>query len=370
MSPIKSREIEYENLRKLNAPFFEELKQAYNEVLESGWFILGKQVDAFEKEFASFCGCHYGVGLASGLDALVLSLRVCDLPPGSEVIVPSNTYIATILAILQAGLKPVLAEPDISTYNIDPQKIEERISKNTSALLVVHLYGKCCEMDSVMDLAKSYHLKVIEDCAQAHGARYKEKLAGSFGDMAAWSFYPTKNLGALGDAGAVTTNSSDHATRLKIMRNYGSKVKYYNEEAGVNSRLDELQAAFLRVKLKHIDDITAHKRFLADIYFQNLTDDVIKPFVSDDYYDVYHIFNIRTSKRDLLRQYLLEKGIKTEIHYPVPPHKQKAMQGILENSFFPVSEEIHNTTLSLPISYFHAKDDVLQVCETINQFYK
>jgi dTDP-4-amino-4,6-dideoxygalactose transaminase len=366
---MKPCEIDYENLSKLNAPFLEEFKLVFDEVLKSGWFILGKQVDAFEKEFAAYCNCAHGIGVASGLDALVLSLRVCDLPPGSEVIVPSNTYIATILAILQAGLRPVLAEPDIDSYNIDPKKIEEKISKNTSAILVVHLYGKCCDMDAITGIARQHNLYVIEDCAQSHGAKYKERPAGSFGDLAAWSFYPTKNLGALGDAGAITTSVPGYAERLKMLRNYGSKIKYYNEEAGFNSRLDEVQAAFLSVKLRHIDEINAHKRYLAGIYLQNLSEEVIRPSVSKDHYDVYHIFNIRTAKRDLLRQYLLENGIKTEIHYPVPPHKQKAMQGILDGTF-PVSEEIHNTTLSLPISFFHTSEDVLRVCDTINQFYK
>jgi len=363
-------EIDYENLARLNAPFLEEFRRSFDAVLDSGWFILGRQVEAFEKEFASWCTCEYGIGLASGLDALMLSLKVCNLPAGSEVIVPSNTYIATILAILQAGLQPVLVEPDIASYNIDPQKIEEKISGRTGAILVVHLYGKCCDMDPVLDIAARHNLYVIEDCAQSHGARYKNRVAGSFGDLAAWSFYPTKNLGALGDAGAITTNSSGYAERLKVLRNYGSKVKYHNEEVGFNSRLDEVQAAFLRVKLKHIAAITDHKRSLASVYLQHLNDEVVKPSVGPDYFDVYHIFNIRTARRDELKQYLLANGIKTEIHYPVPPHQQKAMQGILKETSFPVSEEIHATTLSLPISYFHTSEDVLQVCEAINQFYK
>lgn len=367
---MKPAEIDYENLARLNAPFLEEYRLTFNDVLDSGWFILGRQVEAFEKEFAAWCRCAYGIGLASGLDALMLSLKVCNLPAGSEVIVPSNTYIATILAILQAGLRPVLVEPDMASYNIDPARIEEKITKRTGAILVVHLYGKCCDMYPVLDIAARYRLPVIEDCAQAHGAKYRDRVAGSFGDLAAWSFYPTKNLGALGDAGAITTNNSGYTERLKMLRNYGSKVKYYNEEVGFNSRLDELQAAFLRVKLKHIAAITGHKRYLAGLYLQHLTGEVIKPVVSDEHYDVYHIFNIRTPQRDALKQYLLEKGIKTEIHYPVPPHRQKAMQDILEETSFPVSEEIHATTLSLPVSFFHTADDVLRVCETINQFYK
>ncbi|MET0391952.1 MAG: DegT/DnrJ/EryC1/StrS family aminotransferase [Chitinophagaceae bacterium] len=367
---MKPAEIDYENLSKLNAPFREEFRQAFDEVLQSGWFILGRQVEAFEKEFAAYCHCSYGIGLASGLDALMLALKACNLPAGSEVLVPSNTYIATILAILQAGCRPVLVEPDIATYNIDPKQIEEKITKNTAAILVVHLYGKCCDMDPILEAAGQHQLYVIEDCAQAHGAKYKDRVAGSFGHLAAWSFYPTKNLGALGDAGAITTQDAGWTDRLKMLRNYGSRVKYYNEEVGFNSRLDEVQAAFLRVKLRHMDAITAHKRSLAAIYLDHLTSEVVKPSVSDDYYDVYHIFNIRTTRRDELKQYLLEKGIKTEIHYPVAPHRQKAMQGILDEAVFPVSETIHATTLSLPISFFHTADDVLRVCETINGFYK
>lgn len=367
---MKHAEIDYENLSKLNAPFREEFRQAFDEVLQSGWFILGRQVEAFEKEFAAYCNCAYTIGLASGLDALMLSLKACNLPVGSEVLVPSNTYIATILAILQAGCRPVLVEPDIATYNIDPKRIEEKITKHTSAILVVHLYGKCCEMDPVLEIARQHKLYVIEDCAQSHGATYKGRVAGSFGHLAAWSFYPTKNLGALGDAGAITTQDAGWTERLKMLRNYGSKVKYYNEEVGFNSRLDEVQAAFLRVKLRHMEAITQHKRSLAAAYLAHLTDEVVKPSVSDEYKDVYHIFNIRTPRRDELKQYLLDKGIKTEIHYPVAPHRQQAMQGILTESSFPVSEEIHATTLSLPISFFHTQDDVLRVSNTINEFFK
>jgi len=367
---MKPAEIDYENLSKLNAPFREEFRQTFDGVLQSGWFILGRQVEAFEKEFAAYCNCAYGIGLASGLDALMLALKACNLPTGSEVLVPSNTYIATILAILQAGHRPVLVEPDIVTYNIDPKRIGEKITKQTGAILVVHLYGKCCEMDPVLEIARQHKLYVIEDCAQAHGAAYKGRVAGSFGDLAAWSFYPTKNLGALGDAGAITTQDAGWADRLKMLRNYGSRVKYYNEEVGFNSRLDEVQAAFLRVKLRHMEAITEHKRLLAATYLTHLTDEVVKPSVSEEYKDVYHIFNIRTARRDELKQYLLDKGIKTEIHYPVAPHRQQAMQGIITETSFPIAEEIHATTLSLPISFFHTQDDVLRVSDTINEFFK
>lgn len=356
--------IEYENLRLVNQKLFGKYKEIFNIFLESGWFVLGNQVKKFEEEFANFNNMKYCIGVASGLDALILALDAFKFSKDSEIIVPANTYIATILAIVRNGLKPVLVEPDIATYNIDPSKIEEKITKNTKAILVVHLYGKPCDMDSIMAIAKKYDLKIIEDVAQAHGAMYKDKKVGSFG-VGCFSFYPTKNLGALGDAGAITTNDDNLAEIFKSLRNYGSAVKYYNEELGYNSRLDEIQAGFLSVKLEILDEITNHKRGLAKIYLENLDDRFIKPAVDDDYFDVYHIFNIRHKQRDELKIYLLENGVKTEIHYPLAPHKQKAMQGIIEGEY-PISEEIHNTTLSLPISYFHTRDDVMRVCEVMN----
>lgn len=359
--------VPYEDLKKLNTPFMQDFKSVFDEVLESGWFILGNQVSNFEEQFAAYCQSNYCVGVASGLDALVLSLEILDLPKGKEVIVPSSTYIASILAVLRAGLKPVFAEPDINTYNIDPAKIEEKINKNTVAILPVHLYGKCCEMDKILDLAKTFDLKIIEDAAQAHGAMYKGKKAGTFGDVGCFSFYPTKNLGALGDAGAVVVENEHLAKKCKIWRNYGSNKKYYNEVLGYNSRLDEMQAAFLSAKLKKLDLINQHKRELARLYFDNLKDDYIKPVIQDDYYDVYHIFNIRHPKRDQLKQYLLEQGIKTEIHYPVAPHHQEAMKGLVQGAF-PISEEIHSTTLSLPISFCHTEEDVYRVIEAMNKF--
>jgi dTDP-4-amino-4,6-dideoxygalactose transaminase len=263
---------------------------------------------------------------------------------------------------------PVLVEPDIETYNIDAKKIEEKITGNTKAIMVVHLYGKICDMDSVMAIAKKYNLRVIEDCAQAHGAKYKNIKAGNFGDLNAFSFYPTKNLGALADAGAITTNSHQLAEHVKMLRNYGSKVKYYNEVIGVNSRLDEIQAAFLSIKLKQLDKINEHKRKLAALYQYNLKSEFIKPQVHKDYYDVYHIYTIRHQNRDGLKEYLKKKDILTEIHYPVPPNKQKAMTNIFNNCPTPIAEEIHKTTLSLPISYFHTEDDIMQVIEVMNQF--
>ncbi len=360
--------IEYENLNSLNKPLQEEYKTAFNEVLESGWYILGNKVKEFEKQFAAYCNTKHCVGVANGLDALNLSLRAFGFNKGDEVIVPSNTYIATILSIVENGLQPVLVEPDLATYNINPKLIEQAITPKTKAIMVVHLYGKVCEMDAILTIAKKHNLKVIEDCAQSHGAKFKNKLSGSFGDYAAHSFYPTKNLGALGDAGAVTTNDENLANEIKVLRNYGSEVKYYNEVIGVNSRLDELQAALLLVKLKYMEKITSHKRDLASVYLKELKSDYIKPQVHADYFDVYHIFCVRHPKRDVLKDYLLKNEIKTEIHYPVAPNKQKAMTGILDKQITPIAEEIHTTTLSLPISYFHTKEIILKVCEVMNKF--
>ena len=359
--------IEYENLRKVNQPFFEEFNNVFNKVLESGWFVLGTNVEEFEKEFADYLNISHCVGLASGLDALSISLKVLDLKPESEVIVPSNTYIATVLSILISGNIPVLVEPDIATYNIDPCRIEEAITSNTKAIIIVHLYGKTCDMDPIIDICRRHKLYLIEDCAQAHGAEYKGKKAGSFGDMAAFSFYPTKNLGCLGDGGAIVTNNPDYAKKARMIRNYGSEKKYYNECQGVNSRLDEIQAAFLRVKLKHLNEIVSHKRELAATYFEGISDKFITPLVHPYFFDVYHIFNIRHKKRDELKKYLLENGVKTDIHYPVPPHKQKAMK-FMNDLKFPISEEIHRTTLSLPISAFHTYDDILKIIRILNDF--
>jgi dTDP-4-amino-4,6-dideoxygalactose transaminase len=281
--------------------------------------------------------------------------------------VPSNTYIATILAIVQSGHIPVLVEPDIRTYNIDPAKCALAITPKTKAIMVVHLYGKACEMDQLLGLCREHKLALIEDCAQAHGAEYKGKKVGTFG-IGAFSFYPTKNLGCLGDGGAVVTSDERIAAKIKTLRNYGSKVKYYNEVVGYNSRLDEVQAGFLSVKLKHLAVITEHKRTLARYYFDNLAKEYILPVEDKDFYDVFHIFNVRHPQRDELRQYLLDHGVKTEIHYPVSPNKQQAMRGILDQIACPISEEIHATTLSLPISYATTLDEVKTVVEHLNAF--
>lgn len=359
--------IDYENLANLNRPYYDEFQSAFREVLKSGWFVLGQNVTKFESEFAQYLNVDYCIGVASGLDALVLSLKALDLEPNSEIIVPSNTYIATILAILQCGHMPVLVEPDILTYNIDPSKIAKSITLKTRAIIVVHLYGKPCDMDPIIDICHQYNLFLIEDCAQAHGAEYKGKKVGSFGQMAAFSFYPTKNLGCLGDGGAVVTSHEEYNEKVRMLRNYGSKVKYYNEHIGFNSRLDEVQATFLSIKLKHLDLINYHKRKLAAIYRKNLNANYVLPHETSETYDVYHIFNVRHSKRYLLKEYLLNNGIKTEIHYPVSPNKQKALSH-LNLGDFPISEEIHRTTLSLPISTFHTEDDIYKVIEVMNRF--
>jgi dTDP-4-amino-4,6-dideoxygalactose transaminase len=360
--------IEYENLARVNRPFFEEYQRSFRETLEKGWYILGNNVRTFEEEFAAYCGARHCIGVASGLDALLLSLKAFGFSAGDEVLVPSNTYIATILAIINAGLKPVLVEPDIRTYNIDPSLIAEKITQRTRAIMVVHLYGKVCEMDAVMQTAKSHGLKVIEDCAQSHGALYHGKKAGSLGDIAAFSFYPTKNLGAIGDAGAVTTDDDAMAEKIFTLRNYGSRKKYYNDVVGYNSRLDEIQAGFLSVKLKHLDEINRHKIRLSEIYLNGLSGNYVLPLPSVNGDHVFHIFNIRSRHRDELMEFLLENGIKTEIHYPVSPVNQKAMQGILSTQTTPVSDTIHRTTLSLPLSFGTTPEEAGRVVSVINSF--
>jgi len=360
--------IDYEDLKKVNNPFHEELINAFSYKLREGWYVLGESVKSFEREFSAYVGTKYCVGVASGLDALTLSLIALELPKRSEVIVPSNTYIATILAIVNAGHIPVLVEPKVSTCNIDTSLIAEKITKRTKAIMPVHLYGKVCDMEEILTLAEKYDLKIIEDCAQAHGARFSDKKAGSFGDVGAFSFYPTKNLGAIGDAGCITTNDENLYDRLLYLRNYGSKLKYHNEYFGMNSRLDEIQAAFLLVKLPFLDKINAHKRTLAALYFEQLDSKFILPARNDNYFDVFHIFQIRTSERDRLKIYFSEAGIGTEIHYPIPPYKQNALKHLFPSNDFPISDEIHSTVLSLPISFAHTVDDILQVIQVANQF--
>jgi dTDP-4-amino-4,6-dideoxygalactose transaminase len=360
--------LDYENLAKLNAPYFEEMERAFSKSLRSGWYILGQEVQKFEAAFASYCGTKHCVGVANGLDALSLSLQAADLEPGSEVLVPSNTYIATILAIVQRGFKPVLVEPEEATYNIDHRLISQHTGPKTKAIMVVHLYGKLCRMEEIVRVAKEKNLVVIEDCAQAHGAAYKGKKAGAWGHFGAFSFYPTKNLGAFGDAGAVTINDGAMNEKLKTLRNYGSREKYYNELVGTNSRLDEVQAAFLSVKLNYLEKINEHKRMLAQLYFEGIRGEFILPVREPDFTDVFHIFAVRHPKRDALKEHLLKSGIKTEIHYPVAPNRQVAMKGILDHIETPVAEAIHKSVLSLPISGYHSTGDISRVIDALNRF--
>jgi len=361
--------IEYEDLKRSNKEFEGQFKQVFDRFINNGRYILGKEVDMFEKEFAAYCGSKYCIGVASGLDALYLSLIALELPKDSEVLVPSNTYIATILSIVNAGLKPVLVEPRIDTCNINPGLIEKNICKATRAILVVHLYGKPCEMDLILAIAKQYNLTLIEDCAQAHGAKYANKKVGTWGMFGAFSFYPTKNLGALGDAGAIVTDDEKMAVKIKALRNYGSHQKYYNQYVGINSRLDELQAAFLRIKLTHLDAINKHKVQLALLYSQLISNaKVVLPVAQKNAEEVFHIYNIRCATRDHLKEFLLKSGVKTEIHYPVAPNLQPAYSQMFANSTFPISEEIHKTTLSLPISYWHTEDNVTYISNIINSY--
>ncbi len=360
--------IKYEDLYKSNEPFIGEIKDAINEVVDSGWFVLGKAVENFEKQFSSYHGCLSTIGVASGLDALTIGIQALELKKGSEVIVPSNTYIATIMSIMENGCVPVLVEPDIGTYNISPSGIEAAVTDRTSAIVVVHLYGKVCEMDSILKIAQDKNLRVIEDCAQAHGAKFNGKLAGTFGDIGAFSFYPTKNLGAMGDAGAIICKDLEVAKKVRAIRNYGSERKYFNKYIGKNSRLDEIQAAILTVKLKRLDQITEHKRKLASLYHENLSENFILPKKNNSFYDVFHIFNVRHERRDELKKYLSDNGIETEIHYPVAPVNQEAMKSLFEGVKTPIAEEIHRTTLSLPISFCHKEEDIKHVITVMNKF--
>jgi dTDP-4-amino-4,6-dideoxygalactose transaminase len=338
----------------MKAPYQElqnELDAAYHRVMASGWYVLGEEVESFEREFAAYCGVKHCIGVGNGLDALHLILRAYDIGAGDEVIVPANTYVATWLAVSYSGALPVPVEPVEWTYNIDPQLLEAAITPKTKAILVVHLYGQPAEMDAITALAEKFGLKVIEDAAQAHGARYHARNAGRLGDAAGWSFYPGKNLGALGDAGAVTTDDDNLAEKVRELRNYGSKVKYYNLIKGYNSRLDELQAAFLRVKLKYLDDWNFRRIEQAEQYIEMLRPtDLVLPSVPKGIQPAWHIFAVRCKQRDRLQEYLQKNGIGTLIHYPLPPHLQPAYQELgLQIGSFPITERIHQQVLSLPI---------------------
>jgi dTDP-4-amino-4,6-dideoxygalactose transaminase len=350
----------------------EELDAAYHRVMNSGWYILGEEVEAFEQEFATYCGVRHCIGVGNGLEALHLILRAYGIGSGDEVIVPANTYIATWLAVSYAGAKPAPVEPDLQTYNIDPTRIEAAITPHTKAIMPVHLYGQTADMDPIMEIARRYGLKVIEDAAQAHGARYKGRMAGGIGDAAGWSFYPSKNLGAFGDGGAVTTNDDQLAERVRLLRNYGSRDKYFNEVKGFNSRLDPLQAAFLKVKLQHLDDWNERRIVLAKTYQEGLASalDLILPYVSAWANPSWHLFVIRHVERDSLQKRFSAYGIGTLIHYPVPPHLSDAYReaGWKEGDFA-VTEQIAASVLSLPIGpHLTAKeqDNVIKRLKAIN----
>lgn len=364
--------IKFLDLQKINGLYREELFDAAKRVIDSGWYLLGNELASFETEFAEYCGAKFSVGVANGLDALILIFRslkeMGKLDDGDEIIVPANTYIATILAVTENKLKPVFVEPDLETYNLNPSLLEKHITKKTKAVLPVHLYGQLADMNAINAIAKKYDLMVIEDSAQAHGARRNNSIAGNSGLASGFSFYPGKNLGALGDAGAVTTNDPALAEMVRAIGNYGSRQKYVNDFKGVNSRLDELQAAFLRVKLKHLDEEIKQRRKVAEFYLANLNNPkIILPKVSESESHVWHLFVIRSVERDNLQTFLTENGIQTLIHYPIPPHKQSAFREFFTLKL-PVTELIHQQVLSLPIHSCITQDEMEKVVEILNRW--
>jgi len=349
----------------------EPLDAAYRRVAESGRFILGPEVEQFEAEFAAYCGANHCIGAGNGLDALHLILRAAEIGSGDEVIVPANTYIASWLAVSYAGATPIPVEPDERTYNIDPDRIEAAVTGRTRAIMAVHLCGQAADMDAINEVAARHDLKVIEDCAQAHGARYKGASVGALGYAAAFSFYPGKNLGALGDGGAVVTNDSDLARRVRIIGNYGSEVKYYNEIKGINSRLDEFQAAFLRVKLARLDDWNLRRRQVAKDYLEQLEGvaNLTLPHVPDWADPVWHLFMVQHPQRDLLQKHLTANGVGTIIHYPLPPHLQKAYAELgYRRGSFPISERLADEVLSLPMSAYQSAEETNYVVEQLSTF--
>ena len=368
--------ISFLDLKNINAQYKTELVEACTRVIDSGWYIGGKELEQFESNFATYCGVKYAIGVANGLDALILTLRAWKelgkLKDGDEVIVPSNTYIASILAITANNLTPVLVEPNIDSYNIDPSKIEAAITPRTKVILPVHLYGQLAQMPEIMDIARKHDLLVLEDSAQSHGAQIQGKKAGDWGDASGFSFYPGKNLGALGDAGAVTTNDDELAQMLRALRNYGSHEKYKNLVPGVNSRLDEIQAAMLDVKLKFLDQEVEHRRKIADLYLSRIIHpEIILPLkdINAKHYQshVWHLFVIRNKSREALQKYLADNGVQTLIHYPIPPHKQQAYKE-WNNLSYPISEKIHSEVLSLPIGPTLSLDDAQKVVRLCNDF--
>ena len=365
--------IHFLNLRKLNQPFEVAFQKKMKQFLNGGWYILGNEVKQFETDFATYCGTKHCIGVGNGLDALVLIFKAYihlgTLEKGDEVIVPANTYIASVLAILQADLVPVLVEPRLETFNINPEEIEAKITSKTKAILPVHLYGQLCEMKAINEIAQKHNLLVIEDAAQAHGSQFSEdEKAGNLSNAAAFSFYPGKNLGALGDGGAITTNDDELAEVLFSMRNYGSKVKYENEIIGVNSRLDELQAAFLNIKLKQLDSENEFRRSMAKRYLSEIKNArITMPSWDFSQNHVFHLFVIRTSNRLELHNFLKENGIDTMIHYPIPPHKQKALSQWSSFSF-PITEKIHDEVLSIPLNSGLKASEIQHIITILNQY--
>lgn len=347
-----------------------EIREAFERVYQRSWYIEGVEDEEFEKSFADYCDRQYCVGVGNGLDALMLSLKALGIGPGDEVIIPSNTYIATALAATYVGADIRFVEPDIRTFNIDASRIEDAITDKTKAIMPVHLYGQPCDMDLIMEIANKHHLYVIEDCAQAHGAVYKGRRIGSFGNAAGFSFYPGKNLGALGDAGAAVTNDEELAARIRALGNYGSDYKYHHIYQGNNSRLDEMQAAFLAAKLPHLDKINGERRRIAQMYLDGIKNpEIILPYVIDDAIPVWHIFGIRSQHRDALEKWLNENGIGTNKHYPIPMHLQECYKNLgYKKGDFPIAEEISETELSLPLFYGMTDEQVMFVIEKINEF--
>lgn len=346
------------------------LREAFERVYARSWYIEGKEDTAFEKAFAEYCHTNYCVGVGNGLDALMLALKALGVGEGDEVIVPSNTYIATALAVTYVGATPVFVEPDIRTFNINPALIETAITDKTKAIMPVHLYGQACDMDTIMEIAKKYNLNVVEDCAQAHGATYKGKVIGSFGDVAGFSFYPGKNLGALGDAGAIVTNNKELADKIRALGNYGSDYKYHHIYKGNNSRLDELQAAFLAAKLPHLEKINVERRRIAQKYMEGIKNPaVVLPYVLKDVVPVWHIFGIRCKRRDELEKFLNIAGIGTNKHYPIPIHLQECYKDLgFKEGDFPIAEEISATELSIPMYYGMTDEEVQYVIDKVNEF--
>lgn len=347
-----------------------DLREAFNRVFTRSWYIEGVEDNAFETSFAEYCGAKYCVGTGNGLDALMLALKALDIGEGDEVILPSNTFIATALAVTYVGAKPVFVEPDIRTFNISPDLIEMAISDCTKAIMPVHLYGQACDMDPIMEIAKKHEIKIVEDCAQAHGATYKGQKVGSFGDVAGFSFYPGKNLGAFGDAGAVVTNNKKLADKIRSLGNYGSDYKYHHIYKGNNSRLDELQAAILAAKLPHLERMNAERRRIASMYSEKIKNSKVSiPYVIKECIPVWHIYGIRCSERKALEKHLNERGIGTNKHYPIPIHLQECYQDLnIPKGALPIAEEISSTELSLPIYYGMADEEVQYVIDAINDF--